>query len=153
MSTSQAGNWLPWAAPALTIVGWAIVSWQANRREIRKEQRTVADAAKKLVVDCASEAIACMCAEERDEGAEGKIKSLLDLLELELGRIPGYKVDLLLVGAMAAFADSCTGGDFESAARSQRSRRDPDVLQVGSSRNALLVKLEESFTRRYSSHS
>lgn len=135
------------------MIGWAIVSWQANRREVRKEQRAVVDAAKKLAVECAAASSTYMCSEGRDEAAEGSIKSQLDLLEIELGRIPEYGEDRALVGAMAKFADACTGADFESSSKAARSRSDAEVLLISSTRNALLKALEENFSRRYSSAS
>lgn len=141
----------PWAPAALTILGWWVVNWQANRREIRKEQRSIADAAKKLTVSCADEAIGYHCTKGRDESTEGQIKSQLELIEIELARIPEYREDKELVRAMAAFADACTGGEFESSSKGQLSRSDPLLVRISSERNFLLVRIEESFSRRFTS--
>ena len=132
-----------------TVVGWGIVNWQANRRELRNEQRAVVDAAKKLVVESASKAAAYMCEADRSEATEADIKASIDQIEIELRRISDYATVTQLVQAMGEFADAATGADFESATRRSRHRRDPAVLRVMVARNALMRELETLFSERY----
>lgn len=142
-------SWLPWLPTLATVAGWAVVNWQANRRESRKEQRSVMDAAKRLAVETASKSAAYMCADERSEAIEADIKSCLDQIEIELGRIDGYPKVRSLVEAMAEFGDAATGADFESATRRARPRTDPAVLRVMVARNRLMRELEVLFSQRF----
>lgn len=107
------------------------------------------DAAKKLAVETAAKAASYMCTAARSEDIEADIKSSLDQIEIELGRIAGYPKERSLVEAMAEFGDAATGGDFESAVRRARPRNDPTVLRVVVARNRLMHELELLFSRRY----
>ncbi len=134
---------LPWLPPLLTVVGWAVVSWQTNRRERRKEVRGIVDAIKRRVVDVSSTAETYMCGASRDQAAEAEVKAGLDEIEIELGRLPFYRKRPELVTAMARFADACTGGDFESARWSSRLRSSVEAQEILRTRNWLVGVLEE----------
>ncbi len=107
------------------------------------------DAAKRLAVDIAADAVAYMGEHQRNEVTEAEIKTCLDLLEIELGRLDDYESERQVVRAMGKFSDAVTGGDFESAQRIARSRSDPAVQQIVAARNALMSTLESLFTTRY----
>lgn len=141
-----AGPWLPLLA---TIAGWAIVNYQNNKREIRKEERALIDAAKKLAIELAAKARTYMCSATRSEDTEADIKSGLEQLEIELTRLRGYSKHLALISVMAGFADAATGADFESAERRARLASDPEPQALVIARNMLMMQLERSFSDRY----
>ena len=148
----QSGPWsavLPWLAPAVTVIGWAIVNWQNNRREERKEARALLDSAKKLAVELAAKAQDYMCQADRDEELEAEIKAGLDALEIELTRLPNYQSLRNLVSAVADFGDAATGADFESAARRARVRNEPEPQALVAARNTLLIRMEQVFASEF----
>lgn len=140
---------LPWLPPIVTLAGWAVLNGQNNRRELRKEERALVDGAKKLVTEVSKTALEYMCAADRNEGAEADIKLTLDQVEIELGRLPRYESEGVLVTAMAQFADAATGGDFESHTKTAATRGDPGPQRLVLARNELLSKLEDLFSERY----
>ncbi len=133
----------PWLPPLLTVLGWWVVSRQTNRRERRKEIRSIVDAVKKRVVDTAAQSIGCMCGKSRDAAAESEVKAALDELEIEMSRLPFYASRKEMVKAMADFADACTGGDFESVRWVTRLSTSREAQAIILSRNWLLQNLEE----------
>lgn len=138
--------WLPVLA---TVGGWAVVNRQNNQRERRKEERALVDGAKKLVIEVAAKARATMCATKREEASELDIKCMLDQLEIELMRLPGYERSTALINAMGNLADAATAGDFESAAWRPRLASDPEPKTLMTTRNMLLQQLEAEFCSRY----
>lgn len=140
---------LPWLPLAATVGGWAVVNWQNNQRERRKEDRALVDGAKKLTIEAAAKARAMMCAASRDQEAELEVKCVLEQLEIELCRLSDYRRNWTLVRTMAALADAATGGDFESANWRPRTAVDPEPKQLMAARNTLLEQLELDFARRY----
>lgn len=150
MTWDELQRWVgPWLPVLATVAGWAIVNHQNNRREIRKEERALIDAAKKLVIELAAKARAYMCGASRSEDIEADIKSGLEQLEIELSRLRGYSKNLALISAMAGFADAATGADFESAARRARLGSDPEPQALVIARNMLMMQLEALFSARY----
>lgn len=140
---------LPWLPIAATLAGWWVVNLQANKREARKEERALIDSAKKLAIETSGKARTYMCTNARCEDVEAEIKLLLDQLEIELTRLPGYASDGELVDAMGRFANAATGADFESAERRARTPSDPEPQELAAARNELLRRLEAPFARRY----
>lgn len=148
---SETSPWAQWVPPLVTVLGWGIVNYQTNRREARKEDRALIDAAKKLVVETGAAARRYMADAHRNPDTETDIKLALQQLEIELNRLPGYTANVALVEAMAAFGDASTGGDFESANRRSKTSADPAMQALASSRNELLAQLELEFVLRHSS--
>ena len=142
-------QFLPWLPLLMTVAGWFMVNWQNNRRENRKEERALLDAAKKLVIDMATKARAYMSAIDRNEETEADIKAGVDQLEIELGRLPRYKQETKLINAVAAFGDAATAADFESATRMPRKLSDAEPQALMAARNTLLTSLELLFSARY----
>ena len=86
-----------WITPAAQVIGlvlvffgWIITNWQNNRRETRKEGRSACDAIKKYILEITVKGKKYYL--ERDGEISFEIKSELELLEIELGRIPFFGV-------------------------------------------------------------
>lgn len=137
----------PYLAPLLVVVGWAVVNQQHNKRESRKEARTLVDSTKKAVVELAKMAVAYQVQANADLAHD--IKAGLEALEIELERTPHFAKWSPLMERYIAFADAATGGDFETTERKQRTLTAPEVAEVQRTRNALLAELERQFRGEY----
>lgn len=138
---------LKWLPPVLVVAGWVIVNHQNDKRETRKEARSLVDAAKKLVGDIASKALDYHVNGNTDLAFE--IKAGLDQLEIECERLPSFVRGCPLMAALIALQDAATGGDFESAVPLKKSRTSPEVLAILRARTELLAELERVFRVRY----
>jgi hypothetical protein len=137
LKNPQAVTWL------LIVIGWLLVNRQNNLRESRKEARSLADASKKMTSEIKLSAITYLTS-KKDELAPD-IKSSLELLEIELERFPEFSVGSRLMDKYSQFAESITGGDFESKTRTTKSLESKEVLYVNRSRNELLSEIEKQF--------
>lgn len=140
---SQVTTW------ALVVLGWLIVNATNNGRELRKEARAAADAAKKLGGSISGNAVAYFTT-TKDELAYD-VKSELELLEIELERLRGFEGSELF-RSYVAFQEACTADDFESAARIQHAKNSEQVLRVVRSRNKLFQEIEQAFALEYCSY-
>jgi hypothetical protein len=139
---SQLTTWI------LVILGWLIVNATNNGRELRKEARSAADAAKKLGGTISGNAVTYFTT-AKDELAYD-VKSELELLEIELERLRRFEGSILFE-AYVAFQESCTGGDFESAARVQHTKNSEQILGIVRARNILFQEIEQAFAHEYCS--
>lgn len=130
----------------LIVVGWIIVNHQNNLRETRKEARAMADNAKKSTIEISSSAIKYLTTVDAT-GLE--LKSSLELLEIELERFPQFSIDSPLMNSFTSFAETITGGDFESKSRTVRTTDSPQINAVFRSRNELLAEIEQQFKQHY----
>lgn len=129
---------------AVLIVGWGVVNHQHNRREDRKEFRTLTDRAKAAAVLIAKDALTLHCDGKTE--LTSQIKWDLDALELDLMLMPNYDTrGGPLLGRYVDFVDAVTGGDFESAAPRKLARDAPEVAAVLRARNFLLSEIERQF--------
>lgn len=138
---------LPWAAPALTVLGWYLVNKQSNKREVRKEMRAVCDRSKALV----REAVALGM--QYWAGTNGvlawQVKAVLEELEVELSRFPDRHGRQDLLGKHADLLDAITGADFESKERTVRGEGDPLLRDMARARQRLLIEIEHKFDVHY----
>jgi ethanolamine utilization microcompartment shell protein EutL len=135
---------LPYVALLVVVLGWFVSNAQANRREDRKEARASVDLSKKMILTIGDDALKYLCGGPNDIAV--LIKSNLDALEVELSRMPHFRVrGAPLMGRLIDFQDAITGGDFETADRSAKSTTSAEVAQVLRTRNALLAETERQF--------
>ncbi len=78
-----------------------------------------------------------------------EIKSLLELLEIELERFPRFSDGSSLMKSFTTYADAVTGGDFESAGRTVKLPGSVEVSAVYRTRNELLAEIERQFKVHY----
>jgi len=146
VNPGQVSGWLqviPWG---LVIAGWWFVNCTTNFREIRKEARSAIDQAKKDVHAIAKVAIAYFSDPALKNSDE--IKNSIELLEVELERLNGYR-DSNLAIRFGEFQDGCTGADFESAQRVAHGLTSAVVTGVQYSRNRLIHQLEIQYREQY----
>ncbi|WP_212745118.1 hypothetical protein [Hydrogenophaga sp. 2FB] len=138
---------LPWAPPALTVLGWYLVNKQSNAREVRKEMRSASDRCKAL----ARESV--LLGMQYWAGAEGveawQVKVVLDELDIELCRFPERQGRMELLEKHADLLDAITGDDFESSTPKARSSEDPVMRKMSKARQRLLVEIEHQFEKHY----
>lgn len=132
-----------WTPAAMTLAGWAVINWQNNRRETRKEGRSTADNAKKLAKDAASIGIGYW--QQRPDNLSWQVKAALEELEVELSRFPGFAQGSLLMNQFVKFDDAITGDDFESAQPRMLTLSDPLIKKIIYRRNMLLAEIEREF--------
>lgn len=141
-------SWSLFAPVIATVLGWAVVNHQNDRREARKEYRSLIDSVKKQVVDVSDKAVSYL--KDEDSQLSVDIKWALDVMEIEVSRIPGYAaMNSKIQAAYVAFTEACTGGKFEQADRSAVAADSYEVNMVILSRNALIQELETWFTKKY----
>ena len=137
-------SYLPYASLLVVVVGWFVANHQANTREVRKEARSAVDEARKLIKEVANDSLKYFC-EGKDELAV-PIKSGLEALEVDLDRLPNFRVkDAPLMGRLVEFQDAVTGGDFEAKDRKRHPLDSAEVSAILRTRNALLAELERQF--------
>ncbi|MBV8045683.1 MAG: hypothetical protein JO171_00905 [Paludibacterium sp.] len=137
------GDLLKWLPPVLVVLGWIVVNWQNDKRELRKEARSLIDAAKKLVGEIAVKAVNYHV--DGQHGLTFEIKAGLDALEIECERLPYFVKDSPLMGAHVAFTDAITGGDFEATAPAKKAPNSPEVATILRTRTEMLAELERVF--------
>lgn len=135
-------------APVIVvIVGWIVVNYQNNKREIRKERRKAADEAKSIIREIYQSAVIYYTKAERDQ--EQKIKNLLDELEIELQRIPerGQNTSGMkgLIFRLNDLRDTITLDPFESAALCPLLPDDDIIRSIALSKNQLIAEIEDNF--------
>ena len=135
-------------ALAVVVVGWFVANFQANRREDRKEARALVDRAKLLAEGIAKDAIDYLASP--DSALAPKLKADLDLLEIELSRLPNFDVrSAPLISRLTHFQEAVTGGDFETADRPGRGAGSYEVRAVMTARNELMWEMERQFRAYY----
>ena len=132
---------------AFVAVGWFVVNGQNNKRETRKEYRSLVDSAKVEARTIAKLSLDDMIAGAGKNALE--ITSGLTALEVNLERFPNFNDNTPLMQAFVSFEDALTGGDFQSATRVARDPNHPDIAKVLRCRNALFVELERKFKGLY----
>ncbi|MBV8603221.1 MAG: hypothetical protein JO224_00920 [Pelomonas sp.] len=141
-------DFLKWLPPILVVLGWIVVNWQNDKRELRKEARTLIDAAKKSVGEIAVKAVNYHV--DGQHGLAFEIKAGLDALEIECERLPFFVVkNSPLMGAHVAFSDAVTGGDFEATAPAKKAPNSPEVATILRTRTEMLAELERVFRVHY----
>lgn len=135
---------IPYISLLLIVFGWFVANHQANRREERKEARALVDESRKRIAEITTASLSY----EMEGKAEltTTIKSSLDLLEVDLRRMPHMQFKgSPLLRALVDFQDAVTGGDFESADHPKRTFVSPEVQAILRTRNALIAELERQF--------
>ncbi len=81
------------------------------------------------------------------------IKSELDLLETELGRIPYFGIgdNSSLMKAYIKFSESITADDFEERDAKKLSANDEKIQKIVRSRNELMQEIERQFKMQFCS--
>jgi hypothetical protein len=142
------GELLRFAPLLLTIVGWWLVNRQSNKRETRKEHRALVDAAKREIVKIADDAASYFM--DTMSPLSPKIKWSLDVLEIELERLPDAGAEhFMLFEALACFAEACTGGEFEQKNRARLDHTSAEIREIYLTRNRLLSVVDRHFDRVY----
>lgn len=152
--TPAANSLLQSFAPAvswiLVIIGWCIVRRDNNRREARKEVKTLVDQAISRSEDICEMARSYF---ETPESAESykqsaRIKAGLKTLGTEVNTLretTGSAVDAQK--AMISLRKATTGGEFDSASRQASLNTDPIFDEIDEALIAFHRKLTESFCR------
>jgi hypothetical protein len=79
-----------------------------------------------------------------------KIKWSLDVLEIELERLPDAGAEhFMLFEALACFAEACTGGEFEQKNRARLDHTSAEIREIYLTRNRLLSVVDRHFDRVY----
>lgn len=138
---------LPWAPPALTVLGWYLVNRQSNKREIRKEMRSACDRCKALVREAVVLGIQYWSGTNNVQAWQ--VKAMLEELDIELCRFPDRHGRQDLLGKYADLLDAITGHDFESQSRKVRGPTDQVIREMTKARQRLLVEIESTFERHY----
>jgi len=135
--------------PMLVVIGWILVNYQNDKRELRKEARALVDAAKKSIVELAAKAVSYHVDGKVDTAYE--IKAGIEALEVECERLPGasFLRNSPLMLCLVAFADAMTGGDFESQSPQKKSPTSPEVAVILRTRTAMISELERVFRVHY----
>jgi len=137
-------KWLP---SLLVVIGWIIVNHQNNKRETRKECRSLIDDAKAAVIDVAAKAVLYHTEAKKELSVE--ILAAIDALEIECERLPNWVKGCPLMGCHAAFANAMTGGDFDSAEVEKKAANSPQVISIVRTRTEMLSELERIFRVHY----
>lgn len=131
------------------LLGWFVTNKQNNKRETRKEGRTACDAGKKYALEITIKGRKYLCA--RDAELAFEIKSELDLLELELSRIPYFGIgdNSSLMNKFILFSESLTGEDFEQKDASNLLPTDDRIQSIVRHRNQLMQEIEKQFKMQF----
>ena len=88
---------------------------------------------------------------ERDGEISFEIKSELELLEIELGRIPFFGVgqNSTLMKCFISFSDALTDEDFEQKDAPKLASTDPKIQRIMRKRNSLLREVERQFKLQF----
>ena len=131
------------------LTGWVVTNHQNNKRETRKEGRSACDAGKKYALEIASKGKKYLC--NRDSEVAFDIKSELDLLEVELGRIPYFGIgpNSTLMNKFIGFSESITGGDFEQKGAKNLLPTDERIQAIVRHRNQLMQEIEKQFKLQF----
>lgn len=148
MWENEPATLLPYLSLLGIVIGWFVANHQANRREDRKEARSLVDQVKSRANLIAEQSLQYQC-EDKSELAV-LIKSSIDALEIDLSRMPNFAVkNAPLITALIDFQDAVTGGDFETAGRIKRSAASDEIATVLRTRNRLLSEIERQFRAYY----
>jgi hypothetical protein len=142
-ATLQGVTWV------LIVLGWMVVNHQNNKRETRKEARSMSDLAKIATKKISSLSEKYLTTVQEDEQLSLEIKSELELLEVELERFPDFSKESPLMTKFSAFADSITGGEFEAKNRRADAQDADSVRKVRRSRTDLLSEIENQFSKHF----
>lgn len=131
------------------LLGWYVTNRQNNRRETRKEGRSACDACKKYSLEITTKGRKYLCS--RDSELAFEIKSELDLLEVELGRIPFFGIgkNSSLMKSFIKFSDAITGGDFEEKNALNLDPMDDRIQIIVRFRNQLMQEIERQFKLQF----
>ena len=137
----------------ITALGWFITSWQANRREVRKERRSDVDACCKLTSDVLDRARKYYLSEASHDSkqVEADISFLMTRLIRRVERLGKQDAKFDAENEIGALFDRVTGGDFGSHQRNKRSCDDPLFGHLEDDAHSLMDKLEGAFDRVYTS--
>lgn len=133
----------------VVLIGWIVTNRQNNKRETRKEGRSACDAAKKCALEISHIGKQYLCT--REEELTFKIKSELDLLEIELSRIPFFGIgeNSSLMKKFIDFSEALTGLDFEQKDAPPLKPTDTRVQSIIRTRNLLLHEVERQFKLQF----
>lgn len=152
MSSSTSSVWVSQVLTLFFVItGWIVVNRQNNKRETRKEGRSACDACKKYALDITLKGKEYYLS--RDQELAFDIKSELDLLETELGRIPYFGIgdNSSLMKAYIKFSESITADDFEERDAKKLSANDEKIQKIVRSRNELMQEIERQFKMQFCS--
>lgn len=137
-------------APFLIISGWYVVNEQNNKREERKECRSLIDKIKELLLVINDESYEYFCVSRSKDSAR-KIKASIDILEIELGQLPrnGFREDGKLMSCLNLYVHAITGGNFESASIEVETADGSKFRSIVINKNYLIVELENFFSENY----
>lgn len=130
-------------------LGWIVNNHQSNKRETRKEGRSACDAIKKYALEISAKGRRYLTT--RDSEIALEIKSDLDLLEVELSRIPYFGIgsNSTLMKIFISFSDALTGDDFEQKDAPLLSPTDERVQTIIRFRNQLMQEIEKQFKMQF----
>lgn len=145
----QITNFVQALAILAVIIGWVVVNNQNNKRETRKEGRSACDAAKKYALEISTKGRKYLGG--RTDELAFEIKSDLDLLEVELSRIPYFAIgeNSTLLKKFISFSDSLTGDDFEQKNTQPLNPTDERILKIIRCRNQLMHEVERQFKLQF----
>lgn len=134
---------------SVVVAGWWIVNLQNNRREARKEARSLTDGSKQSAKKICELGKGYLTSQIESQRLAVEIKAELDLLELELARFNDFSERSNLMTKFSEFAESITGGDFESADRVVCAIDSDSVKLVNRCLRELLGEMEMQFKHRF----
>jgi hypothetical protein len=135
----------------VTAVGWVVTSWQANRREVRKERRAEVDACCKMTAELLERSRKFYLADATDtsQHSAADIHFLMARLIRRVERLGQQHWGLEAVSEVGSLFDSVTGNDFDSPHRQRRAADDPLFKKIEEDAHVLMDKLENAFAHIY----
>lgn len=131
------------------ILGWIVTNSQSNKRETRKEGRAACDSIKEYVLQASIKGREYYST--RTEELAFDTKSELELLEIELSRIPYFGVgeNSTLMSRYVDFSNALTDGDFEQKDAPKYTATDKKMQRIIRVRNVLLREVERQFKLQF----
>lgn len=131
------------------LIGWTVTNHQNNKRESRKEGRSACDSIKKYTLEISANGIKYLATRDFETALE--IKNDLDLLEVELSRIPYFGIgpNSTLMQKFIIFSDALTGDDFEQKYAPSLPPTDKRAQAIIRFRNQLIKEVEKQFKMQF----
>lgn len=135
----------------MVALGWRVVSRENDKREKRKEIRSILNEVRQLLTQVEMRAIEYYRIEpEKSKDLAIQIKQQIKQIATLVTMVTRLSTKFDLSEAMMEFRSAVTGGDFESANRPLRSSDDQLFAQISLTSAELLNLMEEIFSSIYS---
>jgi hypothetical protein len=141
-------SWLPYLPLVVTLVGWAVINGQNNRRERRKELRDLIRQVEQRVdsiLDNAASYFALDGSALASRELEHKIRSGFSGTSQLLSRLKAAGWNHKTQEEFIAFKQAVTGGQFESTSRKKSDASGALLAESATAGFAFVSKLEENY--------